>query len=235
MSDKTLLATIVIPRYVRKVLTSNARRATYYEEGEKLPKKYQDGIAKGKYFWVMDRKRKKVLLTDGSGELVIKNPRVAGQPKYKLIAGNDLHSLRMKDFERSKIIKAIKAQMIAEVEKLEPIAEHHFPIRILMEVHNTVVDAETNTLSWDVDNHALFYAKTFPDVLSGCPTYNKGESMTYISKRIIPNDNILYITQPPVPLFVPVEDAEDRKFVFKIFSDNREIIKTNKHYGREQN
>lgn len=236
MSEKTLIATITIPQYIRKVVTSNERRATYYQEGEKIPKKYQEGLIKGKNFWTYHKTKKKVLLTNPDGSLVIKNPRTAGQPKYKLITGNDLHSLRMQDYERSKIIKAIKAQMIPEIAKLEPINQIHFPIRILMEVHNTVEDTDGNSgTNWDVDNHALFYAKVFPDVLSGCPTYTKGSQISYESKRIIPNDNVLYISQPPVPLFYPVSNVEDRKLVFKIYTDNRGIINNNSYYVGNKN
>lgn len=239
MSDKTYIGTVTIHQYIRHVVTTMKRGAKYYQKGEKVPLKYSNRIGKDLH-WVVLKDGGKALLVDDDEEPIIKNPNVAGTPKLMTINGQDLHTLRMKDYDRSKVIKSIKAQMIPEIEKLEPILS--FPIRILCELHDTYMDyehlkkdGEPAIVDWDVDNRGLFYVKTFPDVLSGCPyIYEdkkaKTKTMRYKSKRIIPNDHRGYITQPPVALFVPIEKEEDRKLVFHIYHDEREVIKNSKFY-----
>jgi len=239
MADKELLGTVTIHKYIRHVVTTMRRGAKYYEKGEKIPLKYESRIGKDLH-WVVIKDGGKPLLVDEEEEPIVKNPNVAGKPKLLVINGQDLHTLRMKDYDRSKVIKAIKAQMIPEVEKLETIIS--FPIRILCELHDTYMDyeylkknGEPAIIDWDIDNRGLFYVKTFPDVLSGCPYIHedkkaKTKEIRYQSKRIIPNDHRGYITQPPVPLFIPIENPEERKLVFHIYKDNREVIQKSKFY-----
>lgn len=241
-----LLATVTIDKYVRLVTLSESRRTTYYERGKKkLPTKYANKVGVD-YQWL--NINGKEYLCDAWGTRVISNPNAAGTPKGVVISGNDLHSLRMLDSTRSKIIKAIKADMIPQIEKLEPILK--FPIRIMCELHDTVVDwmyidsktGQPKEILWDIDNRALFYCKVFPDVLAGSPMVQEVpeenkfgvleniKRKVFTSKRIIPDDNRFYITQPPVPVFVPIEDTKDRKLVFKIYHDDREVVQNNTFY-----
>lgn len=238
-----LLATVEIPQYVRLILLAEKRREVYYEKGKKvLPEKWAKQIGVNVDWQII---KGKILLCDAENKPIIANPTTAGTPRGYVIAGNDLHSLRMMDSTRSKIMKAIKAQFTPIIEQLEPITK--FPIRILMELHDTVEDemyisSKTKTaiknINWDIDNRALFYAKAFPDILSGSPMIKeikegreKIKRTVLTSKQIIPNDERRYITQPPVPLFYPIENTKDRKIVFKIYHDDREIIKNHPAYG----
>lgn len=237
-----LLATVEIPNYVRFVTTTESRRATYYEKGKKkVPDKWLKQVGVNCEWLVI---KGKTLLCDAEGKPIVSNPKAVGTPKGVVICGNDLHSLTMQDYTRSKIIKAIKADMIPHVEKLDPITK--FPIRILFELHDTFMDymyvtKEGNPIEtgWDLDNRALFYAKVFPDVLQGNPMIKPIEKnadgkwvkkLAITSKRIIPNDSRVYITQAPCALFVPIEDTKDRKLVFKIYHDDREVIKNSSAY-----
>lgn len=227
--DKELIAEVTIPQYIRKVMTTKSRRESYYYEGENIPLKYFNGLNILYHYIPIDKGE---VLADMEGNLILKNPESAGKAKYKLINGQSLHTLQLKDYERSQIIKAIKAQMIPEVEKLGPIEVK--PIRILCELYDTVEDIEINrgeNKSWDVDNRILFYSKVFQDVLSGSPMIDKKtKKIIYTSKRIIPNDNVLYVTQAPSPIFIPIDNSEDRKLVFKIYHDLRSCITSNKFY-----
>lgn len=217
-----LIATVEIPNYVRKILVAKSRLPTYYKKGEKkIPKKYLLMLEQKKLFWIYNEKKKTALLSDVNGNPIIKNSRSVGTPRYLPIRGNDLHRLTLEDYERSKIVKAIKEQMVPYVDKLESIEESLFPLRILMEVHTTLEDPEAKGNDWDVDNHSLWYAKVFPDVLTGCPERKEGKGTTFLSKRIIPDDNVKYIIQPPTPLLIPIENYADRKLVFKIYSANK--------------
>lgn len=226
-----LIAEVTIPNYVREVMIAKARNPTYYKQGEKIPLKYQKAVAEKKMFWVQNAKKKAVLLSHPDGTPVIKNIKTAGSPRFLPIRGNDLHRLIIKDYQRSKIIKAIKEQMVPYVEVLNPIPQEEYPLRILMEIHTTPYDPIGKTEDWDLDNHGLWYAKAFPDVLCGCPYAIAAEKdkngkivkkgyINYESKRIIVDDSQKVIIQPPTPLFKPIENYEDRKLVFKIYSAN---------------
>lgn len=239
-----LLGKVEINQYVRLVTLSEKRRATYYEKGKKkLPAKYEKELNVN-YKWTIIQG--KTYLTDAHGERILSNPNSVGQPKGYVIKGNDLWSLRMIEGNKAKITKAIKEQMIKEIEKLDPIIK--YPLRILCELHDTVLDwmyidsksglpKETN---WDVDNRGLFYCKIFLDVLQGTPMIEKSKikgdkgRLIKTSKEIIPNDNRFYVTQPPVPLFVPIEDTTKRKLVFLIYHDDREIIKNHPDYANRR-
>lgn len=243
-----LLATVEIKEYVRLVTLSESRRAAYYEKGKKkVPKKYSDKIGVD-YKW--HEIKGKIYLCDAYGTRIIANPNSVGTPKGEVIRGNALHALTMLESTRSKILKAIKSQMQPEIDKLDPITK--FPIRILCELHDTVLDwmyidnksGLPKDTGWDIDNRFLFYGKVFPDVLAGSPmivdvldeqTKKTEKKKVFTSKRIIPDDNRFYITQPPVPLFVPIADTKDRKLVFKIYHDDRDIIKQDFHFSSRTN
>lgn len=242
-----LLGTVVIPNYIRVIKISESRRATYYKIGEDIPKKYSDKLGK-EYHWMYVDKKKDKFLVDADGELIIKNPNSQGTPKYKIINGQDLHRLTLKDYDRAKIVRAIKEQMTPEIEKLDIITK--LPIRILCEMYDTYTDVVVKSNpDWDVDNRLIFHTKVFVDVLSGSPSkvividndtgkpminHKTGKplmEMKNLSKAIIPNDHRKYVTQPPVPLFFPIEDIKQRKLVFKIYHDDRDIIKNHKDYN----
>lgn len=229
--SRELIAEVIIDKYIRNVVTSNARKETYYKQGEKIPLKYQ-----GKNFVFLKPKNRKyeVLCNISKGisdiEAVIKNPRVAGQPKYKIITMQDLHALTMQDYERAKIIRAIKAQMIPEVHKLEVI--NLYPLIITCEIYDTVTDSFIpSDQDWDIDNRVGFYNKVFQDVLCGCPYRDLDTGlMVHASKIIIVDDNRKYITGSPGGLFVPIDDTENRKLIYKIFHDKRDVITNSKYY-----
>jgi hypothetical protein len=228
-----LLAEVTIPKYVRQIMTTKSRGTKYYEFGmKKRPKtKYKSPTFDYLPFNVIRNGKKtvvKFLANVSTGEKVIANPKTKGTPKYKIINGQDLHTLRLEDYERSAIIRAIKAQMIPIVNSLDRIKK--FPLRILCEIHDTIDDELiASDPDWDVDNRMAFYSKVFQDVLSGCKSTESGILKT-TTKQIIPDDHRGFITQSPTPLFVPIEDSENRKLVFKIYHDDRECIQSHSFY-----
>lgn len=213
-SNKPLLV-VELPEYIRRVKLSNSRLATYYEEGKKkLPKKYQNETfeyRKIKKGGVM----RSFLFNKLTGERVIANPVSKGTPKYYLINGQDLYNGQVKMHMRNNVITAIKDAFRPFVKGLPAITK--FPLRIEAELHDMVRDPLNKNQLWDIDNRTLgWYVKAFQDLLK--------------SEGIIPDDNILYITQPPVPLFVPVEDTAERKLTFKFYHDQRDCIINSSHY-----
>jgi len=142
-----------------------------------------------------------------NGEPVIANSRSVGTPRFKKINGQEIYS-GMPHHMRSKLVKQIKSSFQTVLSKHAPILE--FPIQVEMEVHTIIGRGD-----WDLDNMWI-YNKCFQDALSDA--------------GIIPDDNIQYITKPASPELVPVANEEDRKFVFKLYKDDREIIKQNPYF-----
>ena len=162
---------------------------------------------------------KRLLYDNANKELVVANIRHVGTPRMQIIRGQDFYSGNLREFARVTVIKAIKDSYIPHLPKTLPIV---YPIRMTMEIHNTIKNEFDNTKEgagrrWDIDNHAYPYAKSFVDCLT--------------EQGLIVDDDRLHITQPPAAIFCPIEDYNDRKLVFRIFHDDRKIIQTNKHYA----
>lgn len=154
-------------------------------------------------------------------ELIIANPTKVGKPRIYLIKGQDFYNSKIKEFQRGFVMDKIKENFLPFIENVPVITE--YPIRIECHVYDTVKNYYDNTNSneglgsaWDIDNYAYPYMKAFPDLLQ-----KHGK---------IKNDDRLCITQPPSPIFVPIDNHEDRKLVFIITKDEREVITSNKIY-----
>ena len=60
---------------------------------------------------------------------------------------------------------------------------------------------------WDLDNKWI-YLKVFQDLI--------------VNEKLIPDDNIKYVSKAASMEFFPVETTEERKLVFTITTDTRE-------------
>ncbi len=215
--------TVEIPRYIRQVKLSEARMKKYYEKGKKLPKakKYADTT---KYGWKKFGARE-FLVDLETEERIVANPRAAGTPRYITINGQKIYNGEASKHIRNKVLSAIKESFAQYINKLDPILLENFPLNINLEVHDIIREPSSNSL-WDVDNRAWPYVKAFQDCLTG----NTDKNGKKRNKQIIPDDNVLFITQPPVPKFVPVDDEEDRKLVFTIVKEtDKRILKHKEH------
>jgi len=120
----------------------------------------------------------------------------------------------------------LKNFMTPFINQLEPITE--FPLIIEMEIHDTIRETSSNSL-WDLDNRAWPYVKTFQDCLTG----NKDRDGNLRCKQIIPDDNLLFVTTPPVPKFIPVATAEERKLVFRLKAETDKRILEDKEHSKQ--
>lgn len=218
-----LLRTIEIPQYIREVEMSKSRSAKYFikeELGKKIiPLKYQNG----NYMWLQDkvqRKGKSVLKTflvnAETLEKIVANSRTVGKPKMKTINSQDIYSGRIREFAKEKMKKAIKQSYEKHLLNIPKLDISDFPIRILVKLYDTY-EIE-NKLNWDVGNRFWIYGKCFEDCLTDF--------------GIIPDDHRGLITQPPTPLFTPVEKTTDRKLIFLLYKDTRDEIHNNEHYKK---
>lgn len=218
--------TIEIPEYIRQIKLSNARRRKYYEKGKKEPtaKKYTNAA---KYGW-KKYGAKQFLIDLDTDERVVANFRAAGTPKYMTINGQKIYNAEASPHVRSKVMSEIKKSFGPYIDALEVIKEEHFPINIHLEIHDIIRDPNNNQY-WDIDNRSMPYIKGFQDCLTG----NKDKDGKNRNKQIIPDDHILFVTQAPVPKFIPVATEEERKLVFTIVSEEDKRVIENKDFQEQ--
>jgi len=142
-------------------------------------------------------------LVDADGVRVIKNPRAAGTPRYEVLSGNKITSGYATPHIRNRISSALKDFYRPHVQKMKPITQ--YPLRVEWEFWTTVDPA-----NFDMSNF-WFYYKYFEDTLT--------------REGIIPDDSVQFITSPASPILVPIEDFEDRKFIFRFYQDDRPVIR----------
>lgn len=192
-----LLAEITIPKYITHVLISKKRRARYYKKGGTIPKRFKNPKFDKKGFLIVD------------GQKVIANSRSVGKEKYEKLSGNSFYTGYANPVRRAHLVKKLKEYyrpFVQEyVKKNGPITK--FPIRVEWEIH-TIVQEPFN---WDISNLSFYY-KFFEDCL-----FEKSDR----NIPLIPDDNILYVTHAAAPKLIPIDDWEKRKFIFKIYHDNR--------------
>lgn len=151
----------------------------------------------------------KGILVDKLGNPVIANPRVVGTPRLKKINGQDFYKGADSPHIRSKVVNDIKSFLKPFVKDIEPVTS--YPVQIKMQLHDIVGPG-----NWDLDN-LWIYNKCMQDVL--------------VDEGILAEDNVMYITAAAAPEFFPVEDEEDRKLVFNIYKDTRDVIKDHPEYN----
>lgn len=196
-----------IPDYLTHIKLSEARRAKYFTstdfQNQKIPKKYlKDGIEFDKKGRALNAKTK---------ELIIKNPKTAGTPKYWKISGQDLWSQNLHHSTRAKmneqlhnhfakhVIEQIKIEQGTKLIALSPDErlQVHFLFRDKLEQ------------SQDIDNLAVIYVKTFLDTL----TQNRNQNQVNIQKtNLIPDDNLRYINY----VGYGFEESQQRELVIRL-------------------
>lgn len=146
-----------------------------------------------------------------SGERLIANSRRVGKESSDSISGNRIISANSTG-RQAKYKNAVKDFYKPHVEeKLDPIDEDKFPIRLEMYMH-TVVDRNGNL--FDLSN-MWFYRKYFEDVLFE------------VDPPIIPDDNVQFITDHRGPTLMPVDEWENRKIIFEFHEDQRDEVRNN--------
>lgn len=220
-----LIAELTIPLYIRQYIKSNSTRANYYLRGskQKVPEKYKNSNYEYRPFkaTVKGVKGNKFMLVEiASGERVIANPHLVGKVNIKNINGQDIYNGVVSKHDRNNLIGQIKKQFKQFLCDLKPI--NKYPLRIDVYFFDTIIDDEFGGgMDWDVDNRAFPYCKALSDLLK-----QEGK---------IEDDNRYFITEPPHPIFVPVDDVQDRQLVIRIYQDTRLIIKNNYLYGKKHN
>lgn len=177
--------TINLP--ITHVELSKKRKAKYYKQGVKIPKRFTK--EKGYYFGP-DK-----ILRDSEGNKVIANPRSVGKPRLWKINGQALYSGNLHPLARKKITPYMKKYLGTYLDRVQTIID--YPIQIRAIRHEV-----PGTMRWDIDNQNWIWMKWFQDAL--------------VDKGIIPDDNVEYIRRTGDTEVIFVDSEEDRKLTFII-------------------
>lgn len=138
---------------------------------------------------------------------VLANETQAGKPKKIIIKGQDMYSGVLNEFTRAKIVNELKTDYDKKVDYFPILTKSDYPVRIEMELIDTIKDYYDNTKEgdgrrWDVGNRCYPYLKTFVDFL--------------VTMMVLPDDDRLHVIGEGY-FFTPCERFEDRKLIFRIY------------------
>jgi hypothetical protein len=160
-------------------------------------------------------------IIDNTPTPIIANHTKVGKPKFYLIKGQDIYSGNLREHMRGFVMDKIKECYYPYIKDLKPI--EYYPVKIRCEVHDTIKNSYDRTknelgIRWDIDNLVYPYLKAFPDLL--------------VKHNILKDDDRLHLPSSIHADFVPIENHEDRKLIFIIEKDERDIIKNNKLFQK---
>lgn len=184
---------------------TEGRRKKYFEEGEKIPKKYQDD-----HFTFRHRPSRKdfpkCLYNSEIKEYVIKNESFIDKPRYQSLSYNKI-STRLKVPVLIKL-KEWMSDYIPRSLNLEG------PILIKALVYDWPIP-----LNKDLDNMHIYF-KAFQDLLK--------------QRGLIKDDSKLHITMSGGFRYIPISNQADRKLVFVMVEDTLPSITNHVMYNLTQ-
>ena len=187
-SEKTNEWKVIIPDYLTHIELSKARRAKYYSKDdlfiEAIPKKYmKEGIE-------FDKKGRAINAI--TKELIVKNSRSAGTPRYWKITGQDLWSGNLHHATRSKMNIQLHKHFSKFIIEQIQVAQRTPFIAVnedeRLKIHFLFKDKVEQ--SQDIDNLSIIYVKTFIDTLT---QYSNKNQSNIQKSGLIPDDNLRYI------------------------------------------
>ena len=189
----------VFANYPIEIVLSEKRRKTYYSKTDNIPKRLQND----RYVFKVKTtsKGKPELLYDIIDRVfVIKNANSADKPRTYRINGQKLHDLSILPAWRSMILSLLKNYFISVMVKQnkalnitrQQLQELHAARTRPLTVGFTFYNVDD---SQDLDNHSLFYQKTFLDCLSNTIIKKKEGETVYIDNPagFMDSDNIYNI------------------------------------------
>jgi hypothetical protein len=188
--------------------------------------------------------RCELILATSDNQVIILNETKQGKQKVQRINAQDIYSGVLHPVNRSKIVTAIKESFVPYLKDIPILTD--YPVLIRLTVFNCPRKASDNSKAtdstktkWDLGNHSYLYGKCFLDLLcsgtTGTLDRKTKTKIKYFEPKL-PDDNIFYVTHDPQGgLYVPTETVEERKLVFDIFHDDRDIVINNSFYKKFHN
>lgn len=196
--NKEIKFQLVLEQYPTSAIVSKSRRPKYYSSkpGRGRVNKLPKKMEKEGY--TIDIEGYYLNL---QGERVISNTGTVGKPGTIPINAQVFYV--GKPFQRMAIKNFVQEYLLPYVQQMEVI---DYPVYIESEVH-----AVYEHRLPDMNNIGYVWDKILTDVM--------------VDQGIIFDDSPLYITRPgSAPLYVPIDNPEDRKIVFRFYHDKRKEI-----------
>jgi hypothetical protein len=221
-----LLHTFNFIDYPEEIELTKTRKAKYYyETDEDIPQKYIKNIGVFYDFDILKQAKDESVLVDiKTGIPILRNAHLVNKPRTMKIAGQLLHELRLKDYQRSKILTVLKSYFISTIAK-NPVKIDIDNKPIFIEL---IFRVDRSKLE-DLDNYELFYKKTLFDCFVKTRTIRKKDKKTKkIVFESIPNqygfltdDNVDIIKGYTVK-YKSKHPKVDRVLIVKIYEDDSE-------------
>lgn len=196
--NKEIKFQLVLEQYPTSAIVSKSRRPKYYSSkpGRGRVNKLPKKMEKEGY--TIDIEGYYLNL---QGERVISNTGTVGKPGTIPINAQVFYV--GKPFQRMAIKNFVQEYLLPYVQQMEVI---DYPVYMESEVH-----AVYEHRLPDMNNIGYVWDKILTDVM--------------VAEGIIFDDSPLYITRPgSAPLYVPIDDPENRKIVFRFYHDKRKEI-----------
>lgn len=196
--NKEIKFQLVLEQYPTSAIVSKSRRPKYYSSkpGRGRVNKLPKKMEKEGY--TIDIEGYYLNL---QGERVVSNTGTVGKPGTIPINAQVFYV--GKPFQRMAIKNFVQEYLLPYVQQMEII---DYPVYMESEVH-----AVYEHRLPDMNNIGYVWDKILTDVM--------------VAEGIIFDDSPLYITRPgSAPLYVPIDDPENRKIVFRFYHDKRKEI-----------
>lgn len=196
--NKEIKFQLVLEQYPTSAIVSKSRRPKYYSSkpGRGRVNKLPKKMEKEGY--TIDIEGYYLNL---QGERVISNTGTVGKPGTIPINAQVFYV--GKPFQRMAIKNFVQEYLLPYVQQMEVI---DYPVYMESEVH-----AVYEHRLPDMNNIGYVWDKILTDVM--------------VAEGIIFDDSPLYITKPgSAPLYVPIDNPENRKIVFRFYHDKRKEI-----------
>jgi len=165
------------------------------------PKYYKKGQKIPKKYAKFKTYDLKGRLLGADGHPLVANAGVVNKPREQKINGQQLYSGNMNPMMRSKVVSLIKEFFQPFTANLDSVA---VPVRIEADLYCPMA-----AKNWDLDNQWIYH-KCFLDSL--------------VKNGVLPDDNIMFVTQAPGFRYFPVDHKEDRKLVYRLIPEDRPEI-----------
>lgn len=197
---------IDIPNFITHIKLSEKRKAKYYRQGNKIPKRYKNPVFDSSGF-LLDK-----------GEKVISNPRSMGTPDLWCINGQSIYA-SMNHNKRSTVMKKLKAYFKSKLKEAVNARElMRYPLKVSLELHRYRGYYNAAKKRWeesfDLDNVCWVLQKSIQDALT--------------ELTVIEDDNVNYINEIAYK-FIPIPKKAIQRLVIRLdFSEGKEFLEDDK-------
>jgi len=182
-----------VETFIEKIELSKKRRAQYYTQKIKLPKKYSGDD--------YDFDKNGTLINIHTGEKVIKNSLSVGKPNIKMITGQYFWTGAHPHIRR-KIKREMSDFFYKYMKDMPKVEESQYPIGVRIDLY------DKQDTGQDLDNFIFLYRKVIHDVLTA-------KEMKH--EAIIIDDSKKYIQDIPTK-FYPINDHNNRRLRIEVYS-----------------